>query len=199
MKLENHRFFFIIMGIIGLLLIASPALLELIPIPAGEQFSELYMLDSNHLTNNYPHNVTLGQDYSIYVGVGNRLHAPAYYVLHVKLLSDSDQLPNAQMGESSSAKIIYEYNFAVDNNQTWESVLNFSITQGSTTTSQALINNISINGNDISVNKSALWDSNSLNYPYKLLLELWVYNAQQDKIDYSNRYVYLNFNFSTPA
>jgi uncharacterized membrane protein len=199
MKLENHRFFFIIVGIIGLLLIASPGLIELIPNPASEQFSELYMLDSNHLTNNYPHNVELGQNYSVYVGVGNRLGAPAYYVLYVKLLSDADQLPNAQTDESSSAKILYEYNFAVDDNQTWENALTFSITQGLTTNSQALINNLSINGNVISVNKSALWDSISLSYPYKLLLELWVYNIQQDKIDYSNRYVYLNFNFSAPA
>ncbi len=191
--------FFLTAGIIGLLLIASPTLIELIPIPSGEQFSEIYILDSDYLTDNYPYNIAVGQSYSIYIGVGNRLGAPAYYVLYIKLLNGSDQLPNTQTGVSSSEKAIYEYNFAVDDNKTWENVLTFSITQGSTTTSQALINNLSINGNVISVNKSALWDLNSLSYPYKLLLELWVYDTQQDKIDYSNRYVYLNFNFSSTA
>lgn len=181
------------------MLIASPTLIELIPIPSGEQFSELYILDSDYLTDNYPYNIVVGQSYSIYIGVGNRLGAPAYYVLYVKLLNGSDQLPNTQTGVSSSEKAIYEYNFAIDNNQTWENVLSFSIPQGSTTISQAIINNLAINDSIIDVNKSALWDSNSLSYPYKLLLELCVYNTQQDIIEYNNRYIYLNLNFSSTA
>jgi uncharacterized membrane protein len=196
MKLENYRLFFLTIGIIGLLFIASPTLIELIPIPSGEQFSELYILDSDYLTDNYPYNIEVGQNYSIYIGVGNRMGAPAYYVLYVKLLNSSNQLPNTQTGVSSSEKAIYEYNFAVDDNQTWETILSFSISQGSITTSQAIINNLAINDSKIDVNKSALWDSNSLNYPYKLLFELWVYNTQQDIIEYNNRYIYLNLNFS---
>jgi uncharacterized membrane protein len=199
MQLENCRSIFIVAGIIGLLLIFSPTLINLIPVPAGENFSELYVLDSDHLTNSYPYNIVLAQNYSVYVGVGNHLDAPSYYKLYIKLLNGSDQLPNAQVSESSSAKVIYEYNFGVDDNQTWENVLTFSIIHGSMTANQAIINDISINGNIMSVNKSALWDSNSLSYPYKLLLELWIYDTQQDTIEYNNRFIYLNFNFLTPA
>lgn len=199
MKLDNYRLIFITAGIIGLLLLSSPILIEFIPVPLGEKFSELYLLDSDHLTDNYPYTIELGKPYSIYVGVGNRLGTPAYYAIYVKLLSGSDPLPNTQTGESSLEKVIYEYNFIVDNNQTWETVLPFSISNGLISADQAIINDISIDGNIMNVNKVALWDSDSLSYPYRLLLELWVYNFQTDRVEYDNRYVYLNFNFSESA
>lgn len=199
MKLENYRLFFIAAGIIGLLLVASPTLPELIQAPASEQFSELYLLDSNHTTDNYPYNIALRQNYSVYIGVGNHLNVPAYYVLYLKLLNRSDQLPNTQNGTSSPAKVLYEYNLAINENQTWENLLTFSISQGSVNNSQAMINNLIINDTVIEVDKTALWDSSLLSYPYKMILELWIYNTQQDIIQYNNRYVYLNFNFSSTA
>ena len=56
------------MGLIGVLLIATPALSGAIPsLPGGAQFSELYLLGPDHMAENYPFNIAVGQNYSVYV------------------------------------------------------------------------------------------------------------------------------------
>ena len=44
MQLENVRIIFIAVGLIGVLLFASPTIGLLIRVPAGKEFSELYFL-----------------------------------------------------------------------------------------------------------------------------------------------------------
>jgi uncharacterized membrane protein len=61
MKLEGYKLVFVVVGLIGVLLIATPALFGAIPgLPGGEQFSELYLLGSNHMAENYPSNIAVG-------------------------------------------------------------------------------------------------------------------------------------------
>lgn len=196
MKLDDYRIIFFAIGIIGVLLMASPALSEIIKPVQGESFSELYILDSMRKIDDYPYNIELGENYSVYIGVGNHEGHSAYYTLYLKLLNQFDKLPDAKANMPSPLKAIYEYSFAVANNQTWENLLSFSIAQGSITTNEAIINNMNIDDELVTINKSASWDLNSSSYPYKLLLELWIYNSQSKVLDYSNRYVYLNLNFT---
>ena len=85
MKLEDYKLVFVVVGLIGVLLIATPALDGTIHLPGGEQFSELYLLGPNQMAENYPSNIAVDQNYSVYVGVGNQLGSSAYYVLYVKL------------------------------------------------------------------------------------------------------------------
>ena len=88
MKLDGYKLIFVVVGLIGVLLIATPALVDVIHLPGipdGEQFSELYLLGPDHTATNYPFNIAVGQNYSVYVDVGNQLGSSAYYVLYVKL------------------------------------------------------------------------------------------------------------------
>ena len=73
MKLEDYKLIFVTVGLIGILLIAIPALGDVIRLPIGEQFSELYLLDPDHMAKNCPFNIVTDQNYSVYVGVGNHL------------------------------------------------------------------------------------------------------------------------------
>ncbi len=54
MKLEGYRLVFVVVGLIGVLLIASPEIAGAIPrLPAESQFSELYLLGPNQMAANY--------------------------------------------------------------------------------------------------------------------------------------------------
>ena len=112
MKLEEYKLIFIAVGLIGILLIAAPAIAQIIPSPGSEQFSELYLLGPEHMAENYPSNIIIGQNYSVYVGVGNHLGASAFYTLYVKLLNGTDALPNATSQIPSPSIPLYEYRFS---------------------------------------------------------------------------------------
>ena len=195
MKLNDYKLVFVAVGLIGVLLIASPALAD-IRLPNGEQFSELYLLGPNHMAENYPFNIAVGQNYSMYVGVTNHIGSSAYYVLYVKLMNQTDLYPNAATGTPSPVTPLYEYRFSVQDGGNWESPLNFSVSNATFSNNQSLINVLTINNIAFNVNKPAAWDANSTMFPYQLLFELWIYNVQTSSIEYNNRYVSLQLNLT---
>jgi uncharacterized membrane protein len=131
MKLGDYKLIFVAVGLIGTLLIATPAIADDIRLPGGEQFSELYFLGPNYMAKNFPSNIAVGQSYSVYVGVGNQLGSSAYYVLYVKFGNATDQMPNDALGTPSSLPPLYEYRFSIQNSVNWESLLNFSVSSAS--------------------------------------------------------------------
>jgi uncharacterized membrane protein len=122
-----YKLVFVVLGLIGILLIAFPALGDVFRLPAGEEFSELYLLGPEHMAYNYPFTIVVGQNYSIYACVGNHLGSSAYYVLYVKLGNQTDQMPNATLRKPSSLQPLYEYRFFVQDNMNWENLITFSI------------------------------------------------------------------------
>ena len=62
MKLGDYKLIFVVVGLIGVLLIASPAIAGAIRLPGGEQFSELYLLGPNQMAENYPSNIGGGPE-----------------------------------------------------------------------------------------------------------------------------------------
>ena len=199
MKLENYRLIFVAGGLIGVLLIVSPALagfIRLPDIPAGAQFSELYILGPNHMAENYPSNIAVGQNYSVYVDVGNRLGSSAYYILSVKLGNKTDQLSNATLWTPRPLQPLYEYRFSIQDNMNWESLLTFSVSSASISGNNSQINTLQISGVDFNVDKPAMWDSNSTTFKYQLLFELWIYNVQTGSVEFNNRYVNLQLNLT---
>ncbi len=197
MKLESYKLIFVAVGLIGVLLIATPAIAGAIPrLPGGAQFSDLYLLGPNQVAGNYPSNIVVGQNYSIYVGVGNQLGTSAYYVLYLKLGNETDSLPNNALGTPSSLPPLYEYRFSIQNGLNWESLLTFSVSNASITGNNSQINTLQINGDTFNVDKSAIWDSNSTTFTYQLFFELWRYNIQSSLTQFDNRFVDLQLNLT---
>ena len=196
MKLEGYKHIFVAVGLIVVLLIATPAIAGAIRPPAGERFSELYLLGPNRLAENYPSNIAVGQNYSVYVGVGNQLGSSAYYVLYVKFGNQTDQLPNANLGVPSSLQPLYEYRFSIPDGQNLVSPFVFSVSDASISSNQSIIKQLTINNVKFDVNKPATWDSNSTKFSYGLVFELWLYDASFNSIQYHNRFVDLQQNLT---
>ena len=199
MQLEHYRVIFIAFGLIGILLIASPTISLLVVSPAGQQFSELYLLGPNRMFENYPYDIAVGQNYSLYVGVGNDLGSSAYYTVYVKLLNQTDLLPNATSETPSSLPPIYEYNFFLANAENWEDPLEFSVSEASINANQSIIHQILINSVAFNVNKYSIRDANSTGFYYGVICELWVYNATNNTIQFHNRAVSLRLNLIEPT
>ncbi|MGA2681839.1 MAG: DUF1616 domain-containing protein [Candidatus Bathyarchaeia archaeon] len=196
MKLGDYKVIFIAVGLIGVLLITTPALYSAIRLPGGEQFSELYLLGPNQMAENYPSNIAVGQNYSVYVSVGNQLGSSAYYVLYVKLGNETDQMPNDTLGTPSSLQPLFEYRFSIQDGLNWESLLNFSVSSASISGNNSQINTLQLNNVDFNVDKPAMWDSNRSTFAYQLLFELWRYNLQSNSIQFDSRFDDLQLNLT---
>ncbi|MGA3290239.1 MAG: DUF1616 domain-containing protein [Candidatus Bathyarchaeia archaeon] len=196
MKLEGYKLIFVVMGLIGVLLIATPALAGDIHLPSGAQFSELYLLGTNQMAENYPSNIAVGENYSVYVGVGNQLGSSAYYVLYVKFGNETDQMPNDTLSTPSSLQPLYEYRFSIQNSLDWENLLTFSVSNASISGKNSQINTLQLNGVAFNVDKPAIWDSKSATFKYQLLFELWIYNSRTSAISYNDRFVDLQLNLT---
>lgn len=194
-KFQDYKLIFTAAGLIGVLLIATPAfsaILHLPSIPSGEQFSELYLLGPGNIAEDYPSNVAVGENYSVYVGVGNHIGSSAYYVLYVKFGNKTDPLPNVVSGTPSLLKPLYECRLFVQDGESWETPLTFSIATSSFSGNQSLISKLTINNVVFNVNKP----TNGTMFNYRLLFELWIYNSQSSSIEYNNRSVYLKLNLT---
>lgn len=193
-KLHEYKLIIIGVALIGSLLIASPAIASFVSLPAGEQFSEFFVLDSNHLTGSYPYNIVPDVDYPLYLNVGNHEGSSTHYVVYVKLLNASDTLPNKILEIPSPAEPLFEIRLLAADNQTVESPFTFSITTVYAADDQAIIGDLILNGASIAVNKPSAWNSTQSLYPYRLVFELWSYNPLSDHFEYKNQFLNLQLN-----
>ncbi len=184
MKLDEIRILFLVAGLILILTAASPAL-TLISLPkSGERFSELWLLGPEHKAEDYPSNVRVNEQYSIYVGVGNQLHELQYYAVYVKFCNRTQQLPNSTTSEPSPLPPLYEFRFFLSDGKVWEASLTFAIEGNS-----SFVQNISINGMIFPVNCTSTWDSDRNGFYYQMFFELWLYNMASSSFQYHNRFV----------
>ena len=196
MEQKSYKITLIIIGLIGIVLIASFAISGSIMLPSEDQFSEIHLLGPQHTANNYPYNIAPDQNYSLFVDVGNHMGATAYYLVYIKLLNASDPMPS--QNSSSPIKPIYAYRFLVQDGKTVEHTADFSISNASFSNIQSNIENLQINGINFIINKPALWNETRLMFQYRLLFELWQFNTQSNTLQYDNRFVSLQLNCTAP-
>jgi hypothetical protein len=196
-QLDSYRNIFIAVGIIGVLLFASPTIAAFIKLPLGQEFSELYILGPNHTFENMPFNVENSVRNLIYVGVGNEMGYPLYYTVYVKIGTQNESLPNIELGLPSALPPLHEYKLFLDDGATWQTPLTFQVNNLNFANGVSTLHGIRINGIDYSVNKSSAWDSNKQGYYYNLIFELWTYNSTIGISQYDNRFVLLRLNMTS--
>jgi len=189
MKLEDYKAVFVAVGLIGVLLFASPVLSLVLRLPGGEKFSDLYILGPGHMAEDYPFNVRENESYLVYVGVVNHLGSSAYYVLYVKFRNETEPLPNSTAETPSVLPPLYTYRMFLEDNGSSEVPLTFSFSNVSFSDNQSTVGNLVINGVSSSVNESVSWDAVNSGYYYQLFIELWIYDPVSNGFSYHNRFV----------
>ncbi|MCW4044512.1 MAG: DUF1616 domain-containing protein [Candidatus Bathyarchaeota archaeon] len=196
MKLADCKLVFVAVGLIGVLLISAPVLGTLVRFPDGEAFSELYLLGPERMAENFPFNIATGQNFSVYVGAGNHMGSPAYYAIYVKFGGSGEPLPNATGGVPSPLEPLFEYRFVLEDGDTFERPLSFSVVDASFSENQSMVKTVEVKGVSFDVDAPVAWDAEQQGWYYRLLVELWIYNAQHHKIEFTDRFVYLQLNMT---
>ena len=196
MNLHEYRTTFIVGALVLTLVAASPTLGLVLRLPSGEAFSELWILGPGHMAEDYPFNVSSGENYMVYLGVGNHLGCSAYYTVYVKLRNETESLPNSTAGTPSPLEPLFENSSFVRDGETWETPLYFSFSNVQRFESTTSVKTLMVNGVSFDVDKPALWDSNNMGYFYQLFIELWIYNVSANVLQYHNRFVGLWLNMA---
>jgi len=196
LKIEDCKVVFASVGLIGVLLFASSTLGLVLRLPGGEKFSELWVLGPERMAEDYPFNVRVGENYSVYVGVGNHMGFSAYYVVYVKFRNQTESLPNATAGTSSPLPPLFEFRLFVEDGKSWEAPLRFSFSNVSFSENRSFVGSLMINGVAFNVDKWASWDVENNGYYYQLFIELWIYNVEPAAFEFHNRFVGLWLNMT---
>jgi hypothetical protein len=194
-KVEEVKLSIAVIGLIGILLFASPTIALLIKPPNSQQFSEIYLLGGSHTFENLPFNIKVGEQYFVYLGVINNMDSSSYYTLLVKLANET-QLPSATSAQPSSLPSLFEYKTFLPVGQSFESPLSFQINNLKVVNNVCTLSDIRINGVDIQINKESVWNSKKSGYYYNLFIELWIFNDSLGTTQYNNRFVSLNLNMT---
>lgn len=196
MNLNDYKIIFASVFLVLVLVGASPTLSMVISLPAGERFSELWLLGPGHLTEGYPFNVTEGASYSVFLGVANHMRGLEYYAIYVKLRNQTESFPNATLGIPSQLAPLYEYPAFLSDGETWEKNVTFSFSGVVFESNSCRVSYLSIDGFRFFVNKTVSWDAVNKGYYFELFFELWLYNAPQSQFVYHDRFVGLWLNMT---
>jgi hypothetical protein len=168
-------------------IILFPTLSIAIRLPAGERFSEFWILGSEHKAENYPFDIKAHEDSRVYLGIANHMGGLQFYVVCVKLRNETES--SATVDAPSPIQPLYTYCVFLEDGTTWESSLIFSLANVSFSENQASIRSLIINGVTFSTNKLATWDSENNGYYCELFAELWICNTQSNTLQFHNRFV----------
>ena len=190
MNLEDYRALFAVATLVLILVAAFPTLSLVVAFPrGGERFSELWVLGPNHMAEGYPFNVRVGEEYRIFVGVGNHMGSSSYYVLYVKFRNQSQPLPDISNSLPSPLAPLFEFRFFVMDGESWEAPLTFAFLEVSGLEDACLVRRMMINDVAFSVDSPSRWDSENNGFYYQLFLELWLYDAMSQSFQFHNRFV----------
>jgi len=184
------------------LLVASPVLSRLLVYPRTEFFTELWLLGPGHMAEDYPYNVTRGQNYTVFLGVGDRLGYCGYYRVEVKFRNQSQSMPESfgPLGNRSSSGLpsLYSIVAFVGDEMVWETPLTFSFDYSyDEGLGQVEFNSLTLNGSvlDLSGYVSG-WNVTRSEFYGNLFFETWIYNGTTESFQYHERFVGLRFNMT---
>jgi len=189
MSIEDFRALYVVSCFVLCFIIALPTITTVVSLPAGEPFSELWLLGVGHMAEGYPFNVSVNTKYNVYVGIGNHLGYYAYYLVYVKFRNQTEVLPNSTSGIASPLPPLFEYRFFLAKNETWEALLKFSFTDVFGIENHCRVETIEINDRAFIVEKSAIWDSVYDGFYYQLFFELWLYDTASQEFQFCKRFV----------
>ena len=201
MNLSEYKVLFIVVTAVVALFVASPVLSRVLVYPRTEFFSEMWLLGPGHKAEGYPYNISRGQNYTVFLGIGNQLGYCAYYVVEVKFRNETQSAPSSfgpiENRTPSSMPSLFNISAFVADEQNWELPMSFSFDYVSENRSQVLFHNLTLNNEILGLEGySATWNGTRTVFFGNLMFELWIYDAQASALSYHGRFVDLKFNMT---
>jgi hypothetical protein len=202
MSLGDYRVLFVAVTGVLALIVASPALSRLLVYPRTEFFTELWILDANHGTEGYPFNISRNQNYSVFLGIGNRLGHCAYYVVQVKFRNQTQPAPSSfgpvEDRVPSNLSSLFNITAFVADERVWEMPLTFSFDYGfNETLMRVEFASLNVNGVVVDLDGQVIvWDAVKGEFRGFLFFEVWLYDAEVDDFGYHGRFVSLRLNMT---
>lgn len=141
LKPKNIADLLLTIMLVSIILLTVGTIYYTITVPkVGERYTEFYILNSSGDTNNYPTKVIADSNTTLLMGVVNHEYSPINYTIQVDL----------------NKKLLTSKELTLDNDETWEKNVTFSINKGTNMELEFL-----------------LFKENNLTIPYRTL-RLWV-------------------------
>jgi uncharacterized membrane protein len=198
MALQQYKTLFLVVTLVLALFIASPAIRQLAVAPQMTSLTELSLFGP-YQNATYPYNVTVGQNYPLYINVANHLGTTAYYLIEVKFRNQTQSAPDSFNHTSSNLQSLGNIAFCVANNQALQLPVNVSFRYqlDGYTENRLDMQDVIVNGFPLSVSSTNIaWDPQNLGYFGNLIFELWIFNDTNNAFQYNQRYVSLWLNLT---
>lgn len=199
---SEYKVIFIVVTAVVALLVASPALSRFLVYPRTEFFTELWLLDANGESEDYPFNVTAGGEYSVFLEIRNHLGYCAYYVVQVKFRNQSQPAPSSfgpieERVPSNLSSLFGVRGFVADEG-VWEAPLTFSFDYGfNESLMRVEFSSLNVNGVAVDLAGQVIaWDAVNSEFRGFLFFEVWLYNAVENDLRYHGRFVSLRLNMT---
>ena len=194
MNLEEFRTLFIVAILVVALVVASPALAIFLPEVGSERFSEFWLLNSEHMADDFPYDVGVDEMYNVFIGIGNHMGGSEYYLVYLKFGNVTQGFPDIDGGVASSLEPLYEYRLFVDDGDSWESSLTFGFEDVFVQDDFLVVGNVVVNGVSFPVDASALVAAEGGGFFFQLFFELWRYDLVSESFRFDDRFVGLQLN-----
>jgi hypothetical protein len=195
---QEYKALLLVVTAVLALLVASPGLQRLLVQPRTEFFTEVWLLGPQHKAQDYPFNITSGQNYGVYLGIGNNLGQCAYYVVEVKFRNESMSAPDSLNMKPSNLPSLFNMTVFVADNGVWEQSLTLSYDYGfNENMSKIQFHSMTLDGVTLDLHGlSSQWNATTSVFYGNLVFELWLFNGATNRFGYHERYVDLKLNMT---
>jgi hypothetical protein len=202
LRLQQYKVLFLVGVSVTALVVASPALQRLLVYPQTNFFTEMWLLDPNHMAENFPFNMTSNGNYTIFLGIGNHLGSCAYYSIQVKFRNQTQPAADSLNRTASSLPPLYSISAFVADKEELEIPISFSFNYVQDSYNETLLQvrflNMAFNNNVLNLNDhTAVWDAEKSGFFGNLFFELWIYNGTVGGFQYHERFTGLWLNMTS--
>ncbi len=187
MSLKDYRNLFAACSLVLSLFAVTPTLNLFVPFYVEEPFSELSILGPTHMAKDYPFNIRVNAEKSLFVTVGNHMGGSTYYMVYVKFRNQTQSFPNNTV--QSSLAPLYELGVFLLDGEKWEGVIRFKFLEVLRDADVVWVRKMMINNVVFGLDSSTKWDFKYSGFYFQLFFELWLYDMKLRSFKYHERFV----------
>jgi uncharacterized membrane protein len=174
LNIDDFRKIFFVCSIFLLFFAILPIFQLVFPFYVEEAFSEISILGSNQMAEDYPFNIISNQEERVFIQVNNHMNKSVYYQVLIKFRNQTQSFP--QDSNPSLLDPLYEYRFFLLDGETWEEEVNFDFLEIEFVNDYVQVNRLLLNNIVLDLNSSSVWDSTNNGFYFQLFFELWSFD-----------------------